>query len=69
MSNQRTFKDLPQQSVSSKKNLQVEILYAWSLKEEKKPFTIKWSVVKRVDAYKAGGNSCKLCLEEKLNIL
>ena len=42
--------------------------YAWSLKEERKPFTIKWSVFKRVDVYKAGGNSCKLCLEENLNI-
>ena len=43
--------------------------YAWELKDQGKNFNIKWSVVKSVPAYSAGGGSCKLCLEEKLLIL
>ena len=43
--------------------------YAWELKEQGKDFDIKWSIVKSVPAYSAGGGSCKLCLEEKLLIL
>ena len=43
--------------------------YAWELKEQGMQFDIKWSVIKRVPAYSAGGKSCELCLEEKLLIL
>ena len=39
------------------------------LKEQGKQFDIKWSIIKWVPAYSAGGRSCKLCLEEKLLIL
>ena len=43
--------------------------YAWELKNKKRDFTIKWSILERVAPRKAGGNSCSLCLEEKLSIL
>ncbi len=43
--------------------------YAWELKNKKRDFTINWSILKRVALRKAGGNSCSLCLEEKLSIL
>ena len=41
----------------------------WELKAAKKPFTIKWSLLKKVPAYKAGSRRCNLCLEEKLTIM
>ena len=36
--------------------------YAWKLKENKRPYTIKWSIIKRIPAYTAGAgvNSCNL---------
>ena len=43
--------------------------YAWNLKENGRSFSIKWSIIKRVPAYTAGGRSCDLCLEEKIFIL
>ena len=43
--------------------------YAWKLKKNKRSYTIKWSIIRRIPAYTAGGNSCNLCLEEKLSIL
>ena len=43
--------------------------YAWNLKETGRLFTIKWSIIKCVPAYIAGGRSCNLCLEEKLLIM
>ena len=43
--------------------------YAWNLKRLNKPYNIKWSIIKCVPAYSAGGRSCNLCLEEKMSIL
>ena len=43
--------------------------YAWKLKKNKRSYIIKWSIIKQIPAYTAGGNSCNLCLEEKLSIL
>ena len=43
--------------------------YAWNLRENGRSFSIKWSIIKRVPAYTAGGRSCDLCLEEKIFIL
>ena len=43
--------------------------HVWELKAAKKPFTIKWSLLKKVPAYKAGSRRCNLCLEEKLTIM
>ena len=43
--------------------------YVWKLKNDCKKFAIKWSIVKRAQAYTAGGSHCKLCTEEKLQII
>ena len=43
--------------------------YMWDLKEEETNYEIKWSIVKRVRAYKSGDAQCHLCLQEKLCIL
>ena len=43
--------------------------HVWELKTAKKPFTIKWSLLKKVPVYKAGSRRCNLCLEEKLTIM
>ena len=43
--------------------------YLWKLKETKKEFSVKWSVMKRTPSYSVGGKSCILCLEEKLCLL
>ena len=39
------------------------------LKLDKKQFSIYWSILSRASSVKAGGNSCNLCREEKLQIL
>ena len=43
--------------------------HVWKLKAAKKPFSIIWSLLKNVPAYKAGSRRCNLCLEEKLTIM
>ena len=43
--------------------------HIWSLKENNRQFSIKWSILKHVQAYKPGSNRCGLCLEEKLQIM
>ena len=43
--------------------------HVWKLKAAKKPFTITWSLLKNVPAYKAGSRRCNLCLKEKLTIM
>ena len=43
--------------------------YIWSLKENNRQFSIKWSILKHARAYKPGSSSCGLCLEEKLQIM
>ncbi len=42
--------------------------YVWELKNKKRDFNIKWSVLKRVARCAAGRKPCNLCLEEKLCI-
>jgi hypothetical protein len=39
------------------------------LKSENSQYTIKWSIMKKVKAYKPGYKRCNLCLEEKLLIM
>jgi hypothetical protein len=39
------------------------------LKLNREQFNIKWSILSRASSIKAGGNSCNLCLEEKLQIV
>ena len=43
--------------------------YYWDLKKENKDFSIKWSIIKRVAAYKPVSKIYNLCLEEKLLLL
>ena len=43
--------------------------HVWKLKLDNKQFSIYWSILSRASSIKAGGNSCNLCLEEKLQIL
>jgi hypothetical protein len=41
----------------------------WKLKSENSQYTTKWSIMKKVKAYKPGTKRCNLCLEEKLLIM
>ena len=43
--------------------------HVWNLKKENKDFSIKWSIIKQVAAYKPGSKTCNLCLEEKLLLM
>ena len=43
--------------------------HVWKLKLNSEQFNIKWSILSRASSVNAGGNSCNLCLEEKLQIL
>jgi hypothetical protein len=43
--------------------------HVWKLKLNREQFNIKWSILSRASSIKAGGSSCNLCLEEKLQIL
>ena len=60
-----------QQSFNNKKYALSTALskYIWELKEAKTKYTIKWSILKRANAYRSGGKQCNLCLAEKLCIL
>ena len=60
-----------QQSFNNKKYALSTVLskYIWELKEAKTKYTIKWSILKRANAYRSGGKQCNLCLAEKLCIL
>ena len=43
--------------------------YIWKLKEENKPYQIKWDVVKRAYPYSAVSGKCELCTAEKYEII
>ena len=43
--------------------------HVWKLKLNREQFNIKWSILSPASSINAGGNSCNLCLEEKLQIL
>ena len=43
--------------------------HVWKLKLNNKQFSINWSILSRGNSIKAGGNTCNLCLQEKLQIL
>ena len=43
--------------------------HIWNLKLNKKQYKINWSILSRSSLVKTGGNSCNLCLEEKLQII
>ena len=43
--------------------------YMWDLKDKKREYSIKWSILKRAAACVPGGRRCNLCIEEKLEIM
>ena len=43
--------------------------FIWSLKEKKKEFEVKWSILKRAVVYHNEARRCNFCLEEKLQIM
>ena len=43
--------------------------YAWKLKQNNRPYTIKWSVLSHASPYTTGANSCNLGLEEKFYLM
>ena len=43
--------------------------HIWELKSAKTNYEIKWSIIKRTNAYGNGSKQCNLCLAEKLYIL
>ncbi len=43
--------------------------HVWNLKNDGKKFEIKWSIVRRAQAYTPGANRCNLCTDEKLQII
>ena len=49
-----------QQSLSNKKYASSTSLskYIWELKEAKTKYKIKWSILKRANAYRSGGKQC-----------
>ena len=40
--------------------------HVWQLKDSKREFTVKWGIIRQIQA---GSRRCRLCLEEKLLIL
>ena len=43
--------------------------HIWNLKNKKRTFNIKWSILKQASPYRSGAKSCNLCIQEKLEIL
>ena len=43
--------------------------YVWSLKNEQKPYSIKWQIIRQSVPYQCGTRKCDLCLSEKLEIV
>ena len=73
-STERTFKKRFYEHTSDIKNKNYRnntalSTYVWELKEQGKTPTIKWSIVKKCNVYKAGQRQCDLCLQEKREIL
>ena len=43
--------------------------YIWKLKDEKKPYSIKWKIIKKCQKYNNITKKCNLCLSEKFIII
>ena len=43
--------------------------YVWSLKDKNITPSLKWSIMKRAKSYSNTSKVCRLCLQEKLEIL
>ena len=43
--------------------------YVWNLQNEKKPFQIKWKILKKCEPYSNVSKKCSLCLNEKFIII
>jgi hypothetical protein len=40
--------------------------YIWKLKQNGRPFTLTWSILRHAAPYSSGGKQCSLCTQEKL---
>ena len=47
----------------------VKVIKLMDLKNNGKTFAIKWSIIKRAQAYTQGRSRCNLCTKEKLQII
>ena len=43
--------------------------HIWKLKRNKRPYKIKWSIIRKAGSYIPGATNCNLCSTEKLSIL
>ena len=43
--------------------------YVWNLQNEKKPFQIKWKILKKCKPYSNVSKKCSICLNEKFIII
>ena len=43
--------------------------HIWNLKNMKRSYNIKWTILKRSTSYRSVAKNCNLCLQEKLQIL
>ena len=58
------------QTSFSKKKKETELLkYIWDLKDRKKPFCVKWTVLRSCQPYNNESKKCNLCLQEKYFII
>ena len=58
-----TFKDQKKKDATALSEL------IWTIKENKKNYTIKWEIIKRTNERKNGDKTCRLCDMEVLEIL
>ena len=42
--------------------------YVWELKDEGRPYEIKWNIARKAAPYKCGMRQCDVCLTEKMLI-
>ena len=51
------------------KNSTKHLLHNWSLKEENKPYQIKWEVVTRTKRFSAVSSKCDVCTSQQFEIV
>ena len=54
---------------SKRRNETERSKYVWNLQDAKKPFRIKWKVLKKCNPYSNVSKKCNLCLHEKFTII
>ena len=54
---------------NSKRNATTLSNYIWTLKENRTPFSLKWKIIAKCQAYSTSSKMCNLCLREKYIII